>query len=140
MDLKNWTPFPYLDSDWRVDFPRIVREPFGFRPSVDVVREEGHLVLTVELPGLSPDDVDVSLDGDILCVKGEKTDETKTEEKDRYVHERSFGSFQRQISVPAGVNPDGIEATFDNGVLTVRVKLPEEESLGPRRIPVGTGS
>lgn len=137
MKLKAWTPFPYLDTDWHIDFPRIVHEPYAFRPAVDVVKTDGKLVLTVELPGIVCDDIDISLDGDVLTIKGEKTEERKVSEDDRYMHERSFGAFQRRIVVPDGITADGIEASFDNGVLTVDVKLPEEKKAEPRKIPVG---
>jgi HSP20 family protein len=137
MDLKTWTPFPYLDKDWRFDFPRFIRESGEFRPSIDVVRTNGNLVMTAELPGISPDDVDVSLDGDILTIKGEKTDEREINEADRYVHERTFGSFQRRMTMPDGVSSDAIDANFENGILTVQVTLPEEKDVEPKRIPVG---
>jgi HSP20 family protein len=137
MDLKTWTPLPYLDKEWRIEFPRFVREVGEFRPSMDVVRTDGQLVLTAELPGMSKDDVEVSLDGDILTIKGEKSDEREISEADRYVHERTFGSFQRRMTVPDGVTVDGIDADFENGVLTVQVALPEDMEVEPKRIPVG---
>lgn len=138
MDLKTWTPFPYIEGDWHIDLPRFFREPSAFRPSIDVVKEEGQIVLTAELAGMTAEDVEVSLDEDILIVKGEKSEESETEEADRVIRERTYGSFQRQIAVPAGVTADGIEAAFENGVLTVRVKLPEEKVTEPKRIPVGS--
>lgn len=138
MDLKVWAPFMDYDREWHFDFPRLLRENGGFRPSMDVVRTDGQLILTAELPGISPDDVDVSLDGDILTVKGEKTDERVVSEDDRYVHERVFGSFQRRITVPGGISADDIDATFEDGVLTVQVTLPEEKAIEPKHIPVGT--
>ena len=101
MDIKVWAPFMDLDKEWRFDFPRFIRETSGYSPSMDVTRTDGHLVLTAELPGIAPDDVDVSLDGDILTIKGEKSEEREVEEADRYLHERSFGSFQRRIVVRA---------------------------------------
>lgn len=137
MELKVWSPFADLDKEWRFDFPRLFHETVEFRPSIDVVKEDGQLILTAELPGMTPDDVDVSLDGDLLTIKGEKSDEREVSEDDRYVCERTFGSFTRRITVPDGVTPDSIDATFDNGVLTVHVKLPEEKTTEPRRIPIG---
>lgn len=137
MELKVWSPFGELDKEWRFDFPRLLHESFEFRPSIDVVKDDDRLVLTAELPGMTPDDVDVSLDGDILTVKGEKSDEREITEDDRYVSERTFGAFTRRITVPDGVSPDSIDATFANGVLTVEVKLPEEKTAEPRRIPIG---
>jgi HSP20 family protein len=138
MELKMWSPFLDIDKDWHFDFPRLVRETTAFHPSIDVVKTDGRMVLTAELPGIAPEDVDVSLDGDILTIKGEKTEEWKISEDDRYMHERTFGAFQRRIAVPDGVSPDAIEASFENGVLTVQITLPEEKSIEPQRIPVGT--
>jgi HSP20 family protein len=138
MDLKIWAPFVDVDKDWRFEIPRLLREASGFRPSMDVVKTDGHMVVTAELPGISSDDVEVSLDGDILTIKGEKHEEKEVSEDDRYVHERSYGSFQRRITVPDGISADAIEASFDNGVLTVEVALPEEKPAESKRIPVST--
>lgn len=137
MDLKLWAPFMDIDKEWRFDFPRVVREAASFRPSMDVTKTDGKLVLTAELPGISPDGVDVSLTGDILTIKGEKNEEREVSEEDRYLHERTYGSFQRRITVPDGVTPDSIEAKFDNGVLTVVVSVPEEKTAEAKHIPVG---
>jgi HSP20 family protein len=138
MDLKLWTPFMDLDREWRFDFPRFNRDlfGFGFRPAIDLVRDDGELVLTAELPGIDPDDIDVSIDGDVLTIKGEKTEETTISEDDRYLHERVYGTFQRRIPLPSGVSPDKMHASYDKGVLTVRVTLPEERKPLARSIPV----
>jgi HSP20 family protein len=135
VELKVWSPFADLEKEWRFDFPRFLSTEF--RPAIDVVKTEDKIVMTAELPGMTPDDVHVSLDGDILTIKGEKTDEREVAEDDRYVRERTFGSFSRRITVPDGVTADAIEANYENGVLTVTVKLPEEEAVEPRHIPVG---
>lgn len=137
MDLRVWAPFTDLDKEWRFDFPRFVREATEFRPSMDVVKKDGQLVLTAELPGIGPDEVDVSLTGDMLTISGEKSEEREVTEADHYLHERTFGSFQRRIAVPDGVTADDIAADFDNGILTLRVTIPEEKTTEPRRIPVG---
>lgn len=137
MDLKLWAPFMDIDKEWRLDFPRLVRHGAGFRPTMDVVKTDGQLVLTAELPGISPDDVDISLKGDVLTIMGEKSEEREVAEEDRYLHERTFGSFQRRITVPDGVSPDAIEASFENGVLTIQVNLPELKTPEATRIPVG---
>ena len=134
MELKVWSPFADLEKEWRFDFPRLLTSEF--RPAIDVVKTEDRIVLTAELPGMTPDDVDVSLDGDMLTIKGEKSDEREVSEDDRYVRERTFGSFTRRITVPEGVTAESIEANFDKGVLTVEVRLPEEKVMEPRHIPV----
>ena len=138
MELKIWAPFDDVGKEWRFEIPRLLREASGFRPSMDVVKTDGHLVVTAELPGISSDDVEVSLDGDILTIKGEKREEKEVSEDDRYIHERSYGSFQRRITVPDGISADAIEASFDNGVLTVEVAVPEEKPTESKRIPVST--
>lgn len=140
MEIKTWAPFfPDIDKEWRLfDFPRLAREMSGFefRPSVDVVKEDDSLRVVAELPGLDSDDVEVSLDGDVLTIKGEKTEEKEISEDDRYLHERTFGKFQRHIQLPSGIDADDVSADFDKGVLTVRVALPKEATAEPRRIPV----
>lgn len=138
MELRTWTPFD-LERDWRFfDFPRFAREITGleFRPSIDVVREEGEIVVTAELPGMDVEDIDVALDGDVLTIRGEKSEEKEISEEDRYVHERTYGSFQRRITLPEGVDPDKMNATYEKGVLVVRVEIPEEKVDEPLHIPV----
>jgi HSP20 family protein len=139
MELKLWSPFFDLDKEWHLfDFPRVAREITGIalRPSVDLIKKDGELVVTVELPGIDPENVEVSLDDDILTIRGEKTDEREISEDDRYMHERSFGKFQRRIPLPDGVSADEVKADYDKGVLTVSVALPEETTPEPRHIPV----
>ncbi|HSJ83711.1 MAG TPA: Hsp20/alpha crystallin family protein [Acidimicrobiia bacterium] len=139
MELKVWSPFFDLDKEWHLfDFPRVAREITGFaiRPSIDLVKKDGELIVTVELPGIDPENVEVSLDDDILTITGEKTDEREISEDDRYMHERSFGKFQRRIPLPDGVSADKVTADYDKGVLTVSVPLPEDTTPEPRHIPV----
>jgi HSP20 family protein len=139
MELKLWSPFFDLDKDWHLfDFPRVAREITGFaiRPSVDLIKKDRELIVTVELPGIDPENVEVSLEDDILIIRGEKTDEREISEDDRYMHERTFGTFQRRIPLPDGVSADEVKADYDKGVLTVSVALPEETTPEPRHIPV----
>jgi HSP20 family protein len=137
MELKLWSPLFDIDKEWRFDFPGIFHEAEGFRPSVDVVRTDGKLVMTAELPGIEPENVEVTLEGGVLTIKGEKSEETEIEEKNRYIHERSFGAFQRRIGVPDDVTAEDVAADFENGVLKVQINLPEEKTGEPHRIPVG---
>ncbi len=143
MALKLWTPLFDLEKDWRFDFPRLADFPFlgemtgfDFRPSIDVVETEGELVVTAELPGIDPDDIDVALEGDFLVIQGEKTQRAETSDEDRYVRERTFGSFLRRIPLPEGTSADKMTATYDKGVLTIQITLPESKEREPRRIPV----
>lgn len=139
MELKLWAPFADLDKEWRIALPRIFGEGFEFRPSLDVTKSEGDLTVTAELPGIEPKDVEVSLEGGMLMIKGEKSEEKEISEDDRFIHERAFGKFQRRIPMPEGVAADKMTAEFMNGVLTVHVTLPEEKTAEPEKIPVTVG-
>ena len=137
MELKLWSPFSDLEREWRVFIPRVFGEGgMEFRPSIDIVKREGELVITAELAGVDPTDVEVTLDGTTLVLKGEKSEEKEISEDDRYIHERNYGKFQRRIPMPEGVSADKIEATTTNGVLTVHVTLAEEVVAEPRKIPI----
>lgn len=117
--------------------PRFFSEAgYRFRPSLDVVRTNGELVITAELPGIDAKNVEVALDGGVLTIAGEKTEDKEVAEEDRYIHERSYGKFQRRIPMPDGVSADKMEADFDAGVLTVHITLPEEKAMEPQKIPI----
>ena len=135
MQLKIWKPFFDIDRDWPpFEFPTM--SEFTFRPSVDLVKKDGELVVTAELPGMKPEDVQVEIDDGVLVIKGEKIEEREVDENDCYLRERSFGKFQRRMALPAGTSADKVNAQYDKGILTVRVTLPEESKPEPRHIPV----
>jgi HSP20 family protein len=95
-------------------------------PRIDLAETEKEIEVTAELPGLDEKDVEVTLADGLLTIKGEKKSERTEEGKDVYVSERSYGSFQRVVQLPQGVDVDKVTADFSKGVLTVRVpKLPE---------------
>jgi HSP20 family molecular chaperone IbpA len=140
--LELWRPLidleKELDSFFR--FPRVVSEglEFRFRPSMDVTRTDGELIITAELPGIDPDkDIEITVDDDYLTIKGEKAEEKEVSEEDRYMHERRYGKFVRRIPVPEGVSSDRITANYTKGILTVKVTLPEEtKPAKPEKIKV----
>ncbi len=141
MELKVWSPLLDLDREWRFDLPRLAlsRELFGFdfRPSIDMVEEDGELVVTTELPGMDPAAIDVSVEGDILTVRGEKTAETKVSEEDRYLHERSYGTFQRRIALPAGTSPDKMECNLRQGCAHCACDSPTRARCCPTTVRAG---
>lgn len=143
MKLELWRPLidieKELDSLFRLPRSLSERVEFPFRPSIDVDRENGELIVSAELPGIDPDkDIEITLDDDYLTIKGEKSEDKEISEDDRYLHERSYGKFVRRIPVPEGVSPDDIAADYAKGVLTVKVTLPEEtKPAEPQKIPVG---
>ncbi len=107
-------------------------------PAMDLIEAEDHLVLRADLPGMSEEDVQIEVRDNVLTVSGER--KTEHEEKRNGYHrvERAFGTFARTLTLPEGVNADSIEASFDKGVLEVRIPKPEQRQ--PRRIEIGHGS
>jgi HSP20 family protein len=101
-------------------------EAFTWTPRVDLTDEDGQFVLTAELPGVEPNDVNVELEGNLLTVRGEKKLEREHKEEHVHVAERHYGSFERTFTLPSGADPDKIEADFHQGVLKLRIaKRPE---------------
>lgn len=109
----------------------------GFVPPVDVAVGEHDLVLTMDAPGLTADDVSLELLGGELVVRGERRRPELTEGAQWAVTERGFGRFERRIRLPRGIDPDAITANLDNGVLSLI--LPKPETLKPRAIRIGSG-
>ena len=105
-------------------------------PPMDLVETEDHFVLRADLPGLSEEDVSIELEDSVLTVAGERKAEHEDKKEGFYRMERSFGQFRRSLTLPEGVDADGITASFDKGVLEVRIQKPEERK--PRRIEIGT--
>jgi HSP20 family protein len=108
----------------------------GRMPRMDLVETDKDIQVTAELPGMDEKDVEVTLTGDTLTLKGEKKSES--EEKGKNVHrmERTHGAFQRTIVLPAEVQADKVEAAFKKGVLTVTLPKTPAAQAGARRIEV----
>jgi HSP20 family protein len=105
-------------------------------PAMDLVEADDHFVLKADLPGLADDDVSIEVQDGTLTISGERKSEHEKREKGWYRLERSFGKFSRTLTLPEGVDAEKIEASFDKGVLEVRIPKPEERK--PRRISIGT--
>jgi HSP20 family protein len=106
-------------------------------PPMDLVEVEDHFVLKADLPGLAEGDVNIEVQDGTLTISGERKAEHEQREKGWYRIERSFGSFNRSLTLPDGVDADRIDASFANGVLEVRIPKPEERK--PRRISISSG-
>jgi HSP20 family protein len=104
-------------------------------PPVDITEAEDALTLTFDLPGLAEDEIQVELDDSVLTVSGERVRKNEVKQDDYYRYERRFGTFTRSVALPAGVKDDEIEASYENGVLEIRVPKPEQHK--PKRIQVG---
>jgi HSP20 family protein len=134
---------------------RFFEEPFGFdvrwpmfdekriermawSPAVEAIENPTEYLITAELPGISPENVEVSMTDGMLRLKGNKSEERKEADKDRTFHlwERSYGEFERAFRFPLAVKEDKIAAEFHNGILTVRVPKMEETPPASRTIPI----
>ena len=128
--LPRWDPFTEL-GELRTRFDRLFDEWLDGRerawtPAIDVVREDGHLVVRADLPGLKPEEVKIEVEDDILTVSGEHR-ESKVEKDKRYVRrERRYGSFSRSMTLPKGIAAKDIKARTHNGVVEVTIPLPKE--------------
>lgn len=115
---------------------QLARTPV-FTPATDVVVSDGDLVLAMDMPGLTAEDVSIELVDGYLVVRGERR-RPQVQEGASFAHrERAFGTFERRIKVPDGVDGDSITASMDNGVLSLI--LPKPERLRPKTIAIGSG-
>jgi HSP20 family protein len=105
-------------------------------PQVDVFEREGNLIVHADLPGMKQEDVSVNVDNGVLTVSGERSHKHEHESGGVYRCERSYGSFQRSLALPEGVNPESIQASFENGVLEVTMPMPEQQAPKGRAIPI----
>ena len=143
-DITRWDPFAEMAS-LRSAFDRMFEEGRPLRAlvngeggaayfPVDVFETGDEIVVKASLPGVKPEDIDVSVHGDVLTIKGETKAETEEKAQNWYRRERRYGAAVRQISLPHEVSADKAQATFEDGVL--RLTLPKSESAKPKTIKV----
>jgi HSP20 family protein len=106
-------------------------------PAMDLLETADHFVLRADLPGMTQEDVKIELEDSTLTVTGERKSEHEDKQEGYYRVERAFGSFSRSLTLPKGINADAVTASFENGVLEIRVPKPEERK--PRRISIAVG-
>lgn len=107
-------------------------------PAVDITEDEKAYKLTAELPGMAEKDIDVSVTGDLLVLRGEKRAEREEKEKNRFLSERNYGAFQRNFVIPDGVDRDKIGAEFAKGVLTLTLPKSVEAQKQQKKIEIKT--
>ncbi len=129
--------------DWRspskalgFEVPRVSRAEWLLAPAVDLAEKDDAYEITAELPGLDEKDVEIKLSNHTLTIKGEKSEEKEDKQKDYYLSERRYGSFQRSFQLPEGVDADKIDANFAKGVLTVKLPKTAEAKKGEKKITV----
>ncbi len=110
--------------------------PVRFRPTIDVVDEETNLKVTAELPGMKKDDIELQLHDDVLSLRGVKENREESRENGVFRSERFYGSFQRNIPMPTDVDAKGVEAKFEDGVLTVRIPKAKDGEHTAKKITI----
>ncbi len=148
-NLIRWDPFRDLRSirlrAFRDEMDRMLEntmfDPFESATwdlALDVAETDDEFQVKASLPGINPDDLEITYNANVLTIKGSTKDEKEVEEKRYHLRERRYGSFCRSVSLPSTVNPDKIEASYESGVLTLH--MPKAEEAKPKRIPVHSDS
>jgi len=144
-ELNVWSPFRQL-SLLRDEIDRLFDSPLnaltsnsqqfmnGWLPPIDVHEDRDYLVLKAELPGMKKEDIDISLHGDVLALSGERKEEASFEKAGVYRAERFLGRFHRTVTLPVAVDGSKVQATYQDGILTVT--LPKAEEAKPKQIEV----
>ena len=145
MTVVRWEPMRELgtlQSEMNRLFNTVFDSPGGnagtlrrWMPAMDLLETDEHFVLRADLPGMSEEDVSIELEDSTLTISGERKAEHEEKQEGFYRVERASGAFQRSLTLPRGVDPEAVTASFDRGVLEVRVPKPEERK--PRRIHIG---
>lgn len=149
MTIVRWEPFRELSS-LQTEMNRLFNTAFGdvpsggtggaarrWMPAMDLLETDEDFVLRADLPGMTESDVNIELEDNVLTVSGERKAEREDKREGFYRMERAFGSFSRSLTLPKGVDPEAVSASFDQGVLEVRIPKPEQRK--PRKISISAG-
>jgi HSP20 family protein len=145
--LTRWDPFREF-STLQDRMNRLVRDSFGdgreealttstFAPAVDVYEDEHNVTLKIEVPGIEEKDIDVRIENNTLTVHGERKFEKEEKEENYRRVERQYGSFTRSFTLPSTVDAEGVTATYDKGML--KIKLAKKAEAKPKQIKVSVG-
>jgi HSP20 family protein len=145
MTIVRWEPLRELGS-LQTEMNRLFNTVFDtptagnggamrrWMPAMDLIETDEHFVLRADLPGMDEDDIKIELEDGTLTVSGERKAEHESKHEGYYRVERAFGGFSRSLALPKGVDPENVNASFDRGVLEVRIPKPAERK--PRRIEI----
>ena len=146
MTIVRWEPLRELNS-LQSEMNRLFNTVFDtppngsgtvlrrWMPAMDLAESADHFVLRADLPGMGEDDVSIEFEDGTLTVSGERKAEHEETNEGFHRVERSFGSFSRSLTLPQGIDPEAVTASFDRGVLEIRVPKPEQRK--PRKIAIG---
>lgn len=139
--LSMWRPFRDLERlarSWESRFPSFSQEfeeaEKEFAPPIESYVKDGNLVVRVDVPGLEPKDLEISVLQNVLTIKGERKSEKEVKQENYLRREVSYGAFERQMNLPEGAMTDNVKANFKNGVVEVTIPLAKE--VGAKKIPL----
>jgi HSP20 family protein len=137
-ELTPWTAFRELEDrlnrlfgSWPIEAEALTGTWY---PAVDIRETKDAFILEADLPGLKKEDIEVTVVDDVVTIKGERKEEEERKSDGYHRYERVYGAFQRSFRIPGGIEAKGVEAKFENGVLTVTLPKPEEAK--PKQIEV----
>jgi len=142
-ELMRWDPFrDVISLREAVDrllaeafaSPLAVNEPVNLMPQIDMYQTDDEVVIKATMPGVKPEDLHITVSGDILTIRGEVKEEEEKKEATYHIRERRYGTFTRSIALPTPVEADKAKAEFENGILTLT--LPKVEEVRPKVIEV----
>ncbi|HEU5073835.1 MAG TPA: Hsp20/alpha crystallin family protein [Polyangiaceae bacterium] len=133
--LTVWNAFNDMFNDELWGRPLATQR--SFVPSVDISEDENSYLVTADVPGMKPEEIDIQVENNVLTIRGERKYETRGKQHGYHRVERHYGRFQRSFALPEGVNAEAIEANVDNGTLTLRV--PKPATALPRKVKVNVG-
>jgi HSP20 family protein len=147
MSISRWDPFQDLQS-FRDEMNRTLNRWFSreegdepaprrWMPALDVTETNDAYHIDIEVPGMRPEDINVTVDQGMLTVSGERRSEEEKDDRSYHRVERRYGSFRRSISLPRDVDATRVQASYDKGVL--RLEIPKSEASQPKRIEVKQG-
>lgn len=144
-EIQKWEPFREL-SGFQDEMNQLFEDFFGrmptrkmfsegfWAPLMDIEETKDDILVKAELPGMKKEEVKIQINNDVLSITGERKREEETREKTYHRIERAYGKFQRMIRLPTEVDASKVKATFENGVLTIR--LPKSEQAKPKEIAI----
>ena len=148
MNIVRWSPFGedsllqnhmnrLFENAWK-GWPGDALGTSNWNPPVDIYESEGELTVNLDLPGVDPDNVEVSVENNVLTIRGERRFEEKQDKENYHRVERSYGSFARSFTLSTRVDADKIRANYNAGVLTIT--LPKAEAAKPKKIQIATAA
>lgn len=132
--MDEMTRHPLMTLRHPLAWWRVPTEELGWMPALEIYEKEDRFVVRAEVPGMTKDDVDISILGDTLTIKGERKAESEVKDEDYHRCEVCYGKFSRAVTLPSSVQAGKVAATYDNGIL--EITLPKAAEAKPKKIEV----